>query len=496
MFAKIFSARLTKKYVLCLKLTIFEGLEKAPMDQLRQYDTNDLLARFTGDVSLLSHLLPTGLANAIKNLVLVIGFVILLFYTNFSVTLYISFFLPLAVITFFFLSGRLENLASASRKGYAEASATTQESLISLRESRVTGSQSFIRERFRQKLLNSENCLFYARRYLVLMEGVLALIPMLVTMIIWFVGSHKVIAEQMSVGQLVSIMILLSMLYSPASGLFNAASGYVYELAAFKRLATLLTTTLDTMGTEKPLASNAKSHLVIPAPPYALTLSEIGFSYARQSILKNFNSSIPAAQCTAIIGANGSGKSTIVNLLLGLEQPHEGEVCLNSFPLIDIDDRRRANIYGYLPQDSFIFGGTLRNNITLGRPISDTSIEQLIDQLHWIELWLDWPKGLDTHFLERGKNLSGGQRQKVVLLRALINRPSILILDEPENNLEPVAITKLQHYLQSIKHSTTIIIVSHGNEFLPMIDHTINLSPLTSDCSRSPPLEGQDTSND
>lgn len=477
--SEIYSAVINRQFNLNLRLTVFDSLQRAPYRFNRKYNVSDLLARFTGDVNTLNHLLPTGFANIVRYCFFVLAFSGVLVYISPTIVLYIFGFLPLAVVIFLVMRGKLSRFSIEARDGYAEANGTIQESLISLREGRVIGSRDFHFQRLRDSLEQSETKILQARRYSALMMGVLGVIPIMVTAMIWLIGSNKIDAEEMTVGQLISVMIVLSMLYSPISGLFEAASGYVYEKAAFKRIANIANEAFEINKETDLIEPGVSDNIILKEEnaPFVLKLQDITFAYHSIPVFKGFNAIIPAGKCTALVGPNGVGKSTLIALMTGLEHPSSGGVYLDYISLCSLNTEARAHHYGYIPQDVFIFGDTLRSNITVGRNIPDEQIFAMLDELGWKGFMGDWGEGLNTQILENGRNLSGGQKQKVAVLRALVNRPSILILDEPDNNLEECSLNQFVGYLKKIKGRCTVVLVTHGNAFQSVIDSTLELAP-------------------
>lgn len=467
---KIYGSLLNKRFFLDIRLIVFEGLQKMPLWISREYDVTDLQARFVGDVNVLNHLLPTGLANLIRHVFFVLAYGAVLIYSSSTIMLYILGFLPLAVVIFVFTRRRLSTLSDEARVRYAQANAAVYESLKGLREGRITGSSAFQLSRLAQSLNKSETKIFHTHSYSALMVGLLGVIPTLATATIWLVGGEKVSNHEMTVGQLVSIMLVLSMLYGPISGLFEAASGYVYERVAFNRIADLLKKAVNHQLA--PLSSTTASVLA-KNMPLTLELRDLDFTYQSTPIFNKFNATIPAGLCTALVGANGVGKTTLVSLITGLDCPSSGAVYLNQVPLLEHSSETIAQHYGYVPQNVLIFADSLRINITMGRAISDDRIDDVLVQLGWEDFLTEWEYGLDTAIAEGGQNLSGGQKQKIALLRALVNKPSVLVLDEPENNLEKHSVEKLVRYLEKIKGQCTVVLVTHGTVFQGIIDKTL-----------------------
>jgi ABC-type bacteriocin/lantibiotic exporter with double-glycine peptidase domain len=472
--AKIYSAKLNEIFLIAIRLTVFNSLQKTSAKFKREYSTTDLQTRLTADVSSLNQFLPTGLAEALRNACFVLALGGILIYTSPIIVLYIAGFLPLAIILFGITSRRLTYLANEARSSYSETNATVQESLMSFHESQITGTEAYHLKRLRHSLERSESKFFLARRYSALMVGLLGVIPILVTAMIWVVGGEKVDAHEMSVGQLVSFLLILTMLYSPISELFNVASGYVYELAAFRRIANLFQ--IESNLVIKPSTQNELPLLDVEKSSMHFELKKVTFTYDSNPIIEELTMVLMRGACTALMGANGAGKSTLLLLLSRLEVPSSGAIYLNNTLLSTLPHCAITSQYGYAPQNSLIFGDTLRMNITMGRDIPDDNIFDIIANVGWDDLISNWNQNLDTKILENGRDLSGGQKQKIVLLRALVNKPSILLLDEPEKNLDNHSLIKLTEYLMKIKGRCTIILVSHSNVFKDVIDQKIQIN--------------------
>ncbi|WP_426207488.1 ABC transporter ATP-binding protein [Massilia sp. TWP1-3-3] len=475
---QVFAALLNKRFALGARLTVFDALQNAPLRFSSQFNVSDLYTRLTGDLAVLNHFLPTGLAGAARHVCALLVYGVILLKLSTTVVLYIVWMLPLAGLIFHVARKRMTLLAKTAHAGVALSNATILESLNGLREGRVTGSRPFHHRRLADSLMQSENKLLKARIYSALMYGTLGLIPIMVTAIIWFVGGAKISNNEMTVGNLVSFMFALSLLYGPINGLFSVASGYVFEVSAFERVAALFTATTlgGTPGSAQPVTARAIGPRV--AAP-SIEVRDLAFAYGADPVFAGFSASIPAGLCTTLAGSNGAGKSTLLSLLCGLESPAAGTVLLNGEPVTSLQADYLANHFGYLPQDILVFGDTLRMNITMGRPIGDAQVHATATELGLTDFLADWKHGLDSVILESGRDLSGGQKQKIALLRAVVNQPSILVLDEPENNLDHHALTHLRAYLHRLKGCCTVLLVTHGASFEDIIDRTLEVSAGT-----------------
>ncbi|MEA1914495.1 MAG: peptidase domain-containing ABC transporter, partial [Campylobacterota bacterium] len=207
-----------------------------------------------------------------------------------------------------------------------------------------------------------------------------------------------------------------------------------------------------------------------------ILFKETSFTYKERNfdILKNLNIHIKRGEKVGIVGKVGSGKSTLVKLLLNLYEPTKGSILVDQTDIRQIDpvDLRRA--IGYVPQEPFLFMGTIRDNITIGDPYAtDEEILEASQVSGVHEILGKHESGYDLIVGERGEGLSGGERQAVTLARAILSKPQILILDEPTNSMDELSEMKFKQNLKSIIHDKTVVIVSHKPSILSLVNRLI-----------------------
>lgn len=188
----------------------------------------------------------------------------------------------------------------------------------------------------------------------------------------------------------------------------------------------------------------------------------VGFSYSGRPILNSVDIVIPAQAITVLSGPSGAGKTTIVDLLIGLHQTDEGRILIGSHPISEIDLAAWRKQIGYVPQELTLFHDTIRMNLTLGDPsISDADVALALRQAGAADFVSDLPQGLDTDVGEMGGKLSGGQRQRISLARALVVRPKILILDEVTSALDPITEAEIVDNIAQLRGHYTIVAITH-----------------------------------
>jgi ATP-binding cassette, subfamily C, bacterial len=217
-----------------------------------------------------------------------------------------------------------------------------------------------------------------------------------------------------------------------------------------------------------------------PVLRHAIRLENVGFRYRDTWILRNAALTIPAGGITAIVGPSGAGKTTVIDLITALLRPQEGEVWIDELPLQRVDWWAWRRMIGYVPQETILLHDTVRNNVTLGDPeLTAADAEGALRAAGLWDVVSTLPEGLDTIVGERGGKLSGGQRQRVVLARALAHKPSVLILDEATNALDPETEAAICRTLEALRGELTIIAISHQSPLVDVADRVYRMGDGT-----------------
>jgi len=213
-----------------------------------------------------------------------------------------------------------------------------------------------------------------------------------------------------------------------------------------------------------------------PTLEKGIELSGVSFSYDDKQVLDELSLTIPAGSFTAIIGPSGSGKTTTLDLIIGLMQPASGDVLVDEVPLQNIDINQWRRSIGYVPQETVLLHDSIFNNVSLGDP--EVSEADVVSALQAAEAWAfteKLPEGVHSNVGERGGRLSGGQRQRIMIARALVHRPSLLILDEATTALDPQSEAAICKTLQKLRGSQTILAISHQPAMLDAADRAYRL---------------------
>jgi ATP-binding cassette subfamily B protein len=272
-------------------------------------------------------------------------------------------------------------------------------------------------------------------------------------------------AGALTIGELMFFHSLLLYLLEPLERLAGVNLKIQDALVAVDRLYQVMDLELEPLG--------AANRAVFPGVRQAVELRGVCFKYGcRANVLDQVSLTIPAGKTVAILGESGSGKSTLLKLLMGFYHPTQGQVLIDGVDLRDFELASLRGRIGLVSQEPFIFNGTLRQNIALGRP--DASAEQVLEAARAAglgEFIAGLPERFETVIGERGANLSGGQRQRLAIARALLRSPDLLIFDEATSHLDTATERAIQEGLRTALAGKTVVLVAHRLSTVKDADH-------------------------
>jgi ABC-type bacteriocin/lantibiotic exporter with double-glycine peptidase domain len=303
--------------------------------------------------------------------------------------------------------------------------------------------------------------------------------------VIMTVGGGAVATGYMTLGELLSFYTAVALLRTH----LNTISSCIPQIIEGNESLATLFSLLDTKDSRpysgaRQIAFSGK-----------ITLESVHFQYKDHPVLHDINITIHPGTTVAIVGPNGSGKTTIANLIIGFYRPQKGRLCADDHPFDELDIVHLRCHIGVVMQDLIIFPGTILENITYGCP--DVSTQQIVRASELAtahEFIQELSQGYDTFVGEGGVLLSGGQRQRIAIARALLRQPKLLILDEPTNHLDETAVRQLMNNLKKLDTIPTTIIIGHDKEIMREAEHVYLLQEgrIVAGGHPTPLLDGKD----
>ncbi len=287
-------------------------------------------------------------------------------------------------------------------------------------------------------------------------QGISEVIKQVCNIVIFWVGSYLIIKGELSIGTLVSFTALAGYFTEPLQRLVNIQAKLQESAVAAKRLGEIL---------ELEVEQDPELSLVEPiALKGDIQIKDVNFKYGtRRSVFNNLNMEIKAGSKVALVGSSGCGKTTIAKLLLKMYLPNSGQIMIDNYDIRDIDCNSLRNLIGYVPQDIYLFSGTIAENIALHKP--EATLDDIVKAAQRSgasEFIESLPDRYNTMLGEHGANLSGGERQRIAMARALLCEPNILILDEATSNLDTVSERLIKKTVDELNDGNlTIIIIAH-----------------------------------
>ena len=440
-----------------LRLRLFEHLQGLSLSFFNERRTGELVSRLTNDVATVRALVTSDIATALSQVLTFFGALALIIITDWRLTLFMLALIPLVMLIAILFGRRLRALSASVQDQLADATTILEESIAGVRVV-----QSFTRERYEIRRFGEsiERTFDLAMKRVRLSSLFGPSISFLgfgaVVSIFWF-GGHEVLAGRLTAGQLFMFLVL-TLTIAGSIGQFSGLWTSLQEaLGATQRLFELLDTRSDIL--EIPGAP------ALPPVEGRIALENVSFAYTDDpgtSILAGIDLEVRPGEVLALVGPSGAGKTTLANLIPRFFDPTAGRV------LIDGHDLRRVQVYslraqiGIVPQETLLFGGSVRENIQYGRlEAGEEEIVAAAQSANAHDFILQLPNGYDTLVGERGVKLSGGQRQRVAIARAILKNPRVLLLDEATSSLDSESEGLVQEALERLMQGRTSIVIAH-----------------------------------
>ncbi len=474
------SGRLSQSVLFDLRVRLFGHMQRLSVSFHEKYTSGKAVARLTGDIETLQELLESALNQALSAILSVVTIAVLLVYLDQTLAAIVLVgFVPLALVTRW--------AQRRQRAGYRRTRGAIAKVVVQFVESMggMRAVQAFRREQRNEAVLAVEDAEYRtattaAMRGMGDYAGLTRLLGNLTTVIVIVVGAWQVIEGNLAVGVLAAYLLYLNEFYGPLDELAQVFNSYQSAAAALEKISGVLE--------EEPSVPEPKDPVPLGKAAGAVRMDEVWFGYdaepgpeatdaaGRGPVLPEFSLEIPAGQVIALVGATGAGKSTLAKLLTRFYDPSGGTVTLDGIDLRRISDADLRRTVVMVTQESYLFSGSVADNIRLGRPdATDAEVHAAARAVGLHDFVVKLPEGFDTDVRKRGGRLSAGQRQLVAFARVFLADPAVIVLDEATSSLDIPGERLVQRALETVLRDRTAVIIAHRLSTVAIADRVLVL---------------------
>ena len=448
---------------------VFSHLHRLSLNFFAKRRTGELISRLMNDVGVIQSLLTETPMDALKHLVTIIGGVGFLLVMNWRLCVLILILLPLLAIVARIFGKRLKALSMKIQDQTAHVTTLIEEVVSGIREvkSFVQGQRE--EARFRLGVEGLLATTMQRTAVLAVFVPVITFFTFVMAIGVLWYGGKQVIEGQLSPGELFAFVLFAGILIGPFGSAARIFSQVKEVQGAMTRVFEMLDTPLDIQD-----SPNAQPLVSIRGD---VQFEEVQFAYEkRPPVLEGVSFSIKAGECVALVGPTGAGKTTIINLLHRFYDPTKGRVLIDGHDVKSIQLDSLYHQLALVPQETFLFGGTIMDNIRYGRwEAAEADVLEASQRANAHEFIQALPEGYETVLGEKGVNLSGGQRQRVAIARALLKDPRILILDEATSALDSHSESLVQGALIELMKGRTTLMIAHRFSSIQRADRILVL---------------------
>ena len=450
-----------------IRKELFRKIQNLSYSTINEFSTSSFITRLTNDVTQLQNIVFMSLRIAFRAPLLVLFGTVMAFIVNWRLALIFVLSIPVIVVILIFVMKKATQLFQTLQKRLDHVNRIMRENLQGIRLIKAFYQFTFERERFKKVNKNLQDSSLKAFRFIEFTgPSILFLMNICIVLVLWF-GQKELLAGHTNAGDLVAIV-------NYGTRITMALGMLTWIIMAFSRAKASNDRINEVLSMEDEKDAPISTKVFINEGK--IEFENTSFRYPNQTFdaIRNINFSVAPKQTVAIIGATGSGKTTIFQLIPRLFNATKGKVKIDGVDVLDIPSKELRMKIGYVPQESHLFTGTIRENILWGN--REASMEEIVEAAKDAQIYdtiLSFPNGFDTVIGQKGVNLSGGQKQRLSIARALVRKPKILLLDDSTSALDLETERKL---LKSIeKYECTLLIITQKITTAKKADYIILL---------------------
>ena len=438
-----------------LRTSLYTHLQHLSLDFYAVRRVGDLVSRLSSDVTQMRTVLTNTTTSFLSQILTLVGSVAIVLSMNASFTLFILALVPVLILVAFTFGRRIQKGSTEIQDQLANSTVVAEEGLQGIRIVKSFGREGYETSRYSTAMEKT----FRAALRLAIYNSLFGAVMMFlgfgsIAAIVWY-GANEVIAGRLTPAMITGFLIYGISIATSLAGLGGLYAQLSAALGGVQRVFEIMDTT--------PTVQDAPNAVVLPPVRGQIELEGVSFTYDGEApVLQDVSLKIEAGEILALVGPSGAGKSTILNLIPRFYDPTSGTVQIDGQDVRGVTQASLREYIGVVPQETILFGGTIRENILYGR--LEASEEELMDAARAAnahDFIMNFPNQYDTIVGERGMNLSGGQRQRIAIARAILKDPAVLLLDEATSSLDNESEGVVQEALDRLMQNRTTVIVAH-----------------------------------
>lgn len=438
-----------------LRDDVFTHLTKMPLSYLDIKAHGSLQSIVISDTEQIADGLLLGFSQLFTGILTIISTLLWMFSIQLTMTIVVLILTPISFVVASFIAKKTFHLFHEQSTLRAEQTAFTHETISGIKVIQAYSQEENVLETFdkmNEKLADrSLKAIFYSS----ITNPATRFVNSLVYTVVGLVGAFFVLNSQLSIGQLAAFLTYANQYTKPFNEITGVMTEFQNSIACASRVFELM---------EEPVESEEGKEINLPEMIKGEVLFEqVSFSYQKdQSLIEDFSLEVKPGKKIAIVGPTGSGKSTLINLLMRFYEVDKGNITIDGISIKDMSRQQLRQLFGMVLQETWLQSGTIRENLLLGNPnATDEEIQQVLIQCQLDKMIEKLPQGLETPLQRQGEDLSQGQRQLLSIARVMLSKPSMLILDEATSSIDTRTELKIQQAFQTLMEGKTSFIVAH-----------------------------------
>lgn len=467
-FRSYFINNVAEKVSSQIRKDAYSKLINYEITEFEELKIGDIISRLTSDIDQISKLIVNFLSFFIRNSVMLVGSIILMFFESFKLASIVIITIPLLLIPIIKFGKHVKALSKKTLESQSLLASDINESFSNIKTIHAFGGQAAKITEFNNLL---QDYLTYSAARLkiraLFFAFSMAFIFLGVTLVIW-IGALDIVKGNLSSGQIISFIYYAIIAGFSSGGIFELLSEMHLPLAALERIVTIID--------KSPIVNHNNYSDLKPVNAISLEFKNVNFSYPSRpnlKIINNISFKIDSTQFIGIVGRSGSGKSTLMQLLLRFYIQESGIILVNNQDIALLNPNEIRKLIAYVPQEASIFSGTIKSNIMFGNDSSEEEITEIIKITGIADFADKIPDRINAKIGEKGVRLSGGQKQRIALARVLLRKPQILLLDEAMNALDSQSEQKLLSSIKDIMKGKIIISIAHRISSIESADNIL-----------------------